>query len=411
MQKTNTDFVFSDGGRAASGFVGLTGDCVTRAIAIATGQSYRSVYDEIGERTAKSPRGGVETSAAEKFLKDLGWQSQSGMQLEFAPQLLPKGIVIVDLVGTRKNRHYTCMVDRTIYDTWNPAEDSCYKVVQYFLPPEGLQSGDGGIATGAKTVHSQKDALTQKQFEKILRRLRALDNTASNEASTEGEKRNAIRMMQSLMLTHNLSQEDLSGESEVSYQFTRRACPLNGRKAASWEKDLAWYVCDEVFPNVRWFMSTRGHRTLFWFYGPHLEVENAIELFRELVVTIAAAAKIKYRSWVRGSGASYAEGYVAGLPKFSDQPSAPKSQSGSSTGSPDPSDSNNFLRVQRRALAVHDEARRWLAEECDVRLGQAKRAGRYAHDDGAAKTGRIDGAKHKIQPSTRQGRLTNRTGG
>lgn len=42
------DFVWNDGGRAASGFVGLAGDCATRAIAIATGTAYRDVYDKLG---------------------------------------------------------------------------------------------------------------------------------------------------------------------------------------------------------------------------------------------------------------------------------------------------------------------------------------------------------------------------
>jgi hypothetical protein len=40
-------FVNSDGGRAAAGFVGGAGDCVTRAIAIATGLGYRQVSDLI----------------------------------------------------------------------------------------------------------------------------------------------------------------------------------------------------------------------------------------------------------------------------------------------------------------------------------------------------------------------------
>jgi hypothetical protein len=38
-------FVCNDGGRAAAGFKGRTGDCACRAIAIATGKPYREVYD------------------------------------------------------------------------------------------------------------------------------------------------------------------------------------------------------------------------------------------------------------------------------------------------------------------------------------------------------------------------------
>ena len=55
-------FVFDDGGRAAADYKGTTGDCVTRAVAIATGLPYQEVYDAVnalatGERTGKRTRG------------------------------------------------------------------------------------------------------------------------------------------------------------------------------------------------------------------------------------------------------------------------------------------------------------------------------------------------------------------
>jgi len=43
------DFVFHDGGRAAAGYKGMTGDCVTRSIAIATGKTYQEVYDALNQ--------------------------------------------------------------------------------------------------------------------------------------------------------------------------------------------------------------------------------------------------------------------------------------------------------------------------------------------------------------------------
>ena len=43
------DFVYSDGGRAAEGFKGKAGDCVVRAIAIATEQRYVAVYEALSE--------------------------------------------------------------------------------------------------------------------------------------------------------------------------------------------------------------------------------------------------------------------------------------------------------------------------------------------------------------------------
>lgn len=41
------DFVFHDGVRAAAGYKGSTGDCVTRSIAIATGKTHQEIYDAL----------------------------------------------------------------------------------------------------------------------------------------------------------------------------------------------------------------------------------------------------------------------------------------------------------------------------------------------------------------------------
>lgn len=398
------EFIWNDGGRASSGFVGSAGDCVTRSIAIATGRAYRDVYAAIGKRTAKSPRGGVETKAAEEFLRELLWSEHSVDGEEFSEGLLsggylPKGILIADLVRkTGRGGHYCCLVDHVIHDTWNPMDDGIYTLVKYWMPPT---SPDTTLPQQTVSRPSNdREQLTQKQFEKILRRLRALENTASDRASTDGEKRNAIAMMKNLMLSHNLSSEDLGKEESTDTMcFTRRACPLNGRRAAGWEKDLAWYLAREIFPNVQWYMATRGHRTFFWFYGPAIEVENTIELFRELVVTIASAAKIQYGSWARGSGASYAEGYVAGLPREND----PSNDSYESTAQDDTS--TRLRLIQDRALTIHSAARSWLAHECQTRLSMGSAGGRYAHDASAASKGKQHGARHSISPANRQRRL------
>src|SRR5688572_14619762 len=48
--------VFDDGGRAAAGFTGTAGDCVARAIAIATAQPYAEVYRALADGTAVERR-------------------------------------------------------------------------------------------------------------------------------------------------------------------------------------------------------------------------------------------------------------------------------------------------------------------------------------------------------------------
>ena len=51
------DFVFHDGGRAAAGYKGKTGDCVARSIAIATGKPYQEVYEALNQ-LAQAERSG-----------------------------------------------------------------------------------------------------------------------------------------------------------------------------------------------------------------------------------------------------------------------------------------------------------------------------------------------------------------
>ena len=47
------DYIFDDGGRAAAGYRGDTGDCVVRAIAIAGAVPYRHAYDAMAEAMAE----------------------------------------------------------------------------------------------------------------------------------------------------------------------------------------------------------------------------------------------------------------------------------------------------------------------------------------------------------------------
>jgi hypothetical protein len=76
-------FVYDDGGRVAAGYKGRAGDCVVRAIAIATQSPYQEVYDAINNlvrpdssrkaRTRSSARNGVPPAISEQYLKMMGW--------------------------------------------------------------------------------------------------------------------------------------------------------------------------------------------------------------------------------------------------------------------------------------------------------------------------------------------------
>ncbi len=378
-------FVWDDGGRAACGYVGLTGDCVPRAIAIATGIAYREIYERLGRESAKSPRFGVNTATAAAFLGEREWDKSIGYDRPFEVEDLPMGIVIVHIAKESGHSHHFCtLIDRVIHDTWDPSDDDDYVIKSYWTS-ETATSEQSRLGQ-PKGVSSESQDLTQSEFDKILERLRKLDRTASNSASTEGEKHNALRMMQTLMLRHNLSRDDIVDEGNVeNVQFTRRACPVNGRRACRWEKNLADYVTEEILPTTQWFVATKGYRTLFWFYGPRADVQNAIALFREMLLTIATSAHLLFRGHTRGSGASYAEGYVQGLPRSS---------------SPTQTHSNQVLSeqtlIRTRTLVLHSAADSWLDFECNIRLVTTRGYGRDQFDEAAASRGRIHGSKHEI---------------
>ncbi len=399
------EFIWNDGGRAASGFVGLAGDCVARSIAIATGKSYREVYDALGLAAEKSPRSGIGINFAASYLEGLGFSKVQPPDHLDAMDHLPSGVVVAYLAKENgRCRHLCCLVDRVIHDTWDPYADGEYVVLAYWLG--ATVSGQDGLAVRPR-VNSSTSAsqeLNQQEFEKILSRLRALDRTANNHASTEGEKHNALRMMQSLMLRHNLTREDIVEEDNVdSMRFTKMACPVNGRRACLWEKMLAYYVCLHVFPTVQWFTTTQGPRTLFWFYGPMDDVKNSMSLFRELLLTIAASAQLNYGGYSRGSGASYAEGYVQGLPRSTDYTPPSKNPSGSQA-----SEDRQLTLAHQRMMTVQNTARKWLALECGIYLVSAGRSGRSVYDDAANSKGRRDGATQEVQAPNAPKRLTHK---
>jgi hypothetical protein len=123
-------FKYDDGGRAAAGFKGKTGDCVTRAIAIALEKPYAEVYESINElaRTVErgknagrsSARTGVWRKTYDLYLRAQGWHFKpcvfigSGCKVHLRSDELPAGRIIV-----RLSKHLSTVIDWTIHDIFN----------------------------------------------------------------------------------------------------------------------------------------------------------------------------------------------------------------------------------------------------------------------------------------------------
>lgn len=139
-------FIQTDGGRAAAGYRGSAGDCVTRAIAIATEQPYSDVYDALHQRIRDrgkpragrkgySPRDGVPMPIIRSYLQDQGWTWTptmaigTGCQVHLRPDELPAGRLIV-----RVTRHICAVIDGVIHDTHDCSRGGTRCVYGYWSP-------------------------------------------------------------------------------------------------------------------------------------------------------------------------------------------------------------------------------------------------------------------------------------
>lgn len=143
-----TTFVHDDGGRRAAGYNGHAGDCVVRAVAIATQRPYREVYDELSEacrrsrikRAGRSARDGVPMPILKRYMDERGWKWTptmsigSGTTVHLKADELPSGRIIA-----RLSRHVVAVVDGVVHDVYDPARDGTRAVYGYFN--QGEQRG------------------------------------------------------------------------------------------------------------------------------------------------------------------------------------------------------------------------------------------------------------------------------
>lgn len=136
-------WVYDDGGRADAGYRGHANDCVTRAVAIATGIEYALIYADLNAeaqrerprngRRRSSARSGVHKPTTRRYLADIGWewhptmQVGSGCRVHLRADELPPGRLVVQL-----SRHLTAVIDGVIHDTHDPSRDGTRCVYGYW---------------------------------------------------------------------------------------------------------------------------------------------------------------------------------------------------------------------------------------------------------------------------------------
>jgi hypothetical protein len=136
--------VIDDGGRSAAGYVGNVGDCVTRAIAIATQKPYQEVYEAlnqfaVNERKGKRKRGisnarnGVYRQTYQKYLESIGWMFTptmgigTGCRVHLRDGELPTGRLICSC-----SKHLVAVIDGVIHDIHDPSRHGNRAVYGYY---------------------------------------------------------------------------------------------------------------------------------------------------------------------------------------------------------------------------------------------------------------------------------------
>ena len=116
-------FVFDDGGRSKYFKADKVGDCVVRAISIASGYDYKVVYD-YARSIGADARNGIFKKDIHKIATHFGghWTATmtigSGCQVHLRADELPTGRLVCSL-----SKHLTAVIDGVIHDTYDPSRN------------------------------------------------------------------------------------------------------------------------------------------------------------------------------------------------------------------------------------------------------------------------------------------------
>lgn len=256
---------------------------------------------------------------------------------------------------------------------------------------------------------------------RIQERIRRCLAIADNDASADGEIEAALRVATSLMAKHNLDREDCidAGGNVRSgrVEFGRFEVHSLAAKRIYWELALLNFII-RLIPSVssyseskpvlrrdaRGIVETSGGKPVkckkFYFYGPDDDAEFASQLFTELQLSIFGSAKLKFGSFARGDGATYAEGYISGLADAHIKEVARLTNGDSQT---------RALTVRSTAVAkaLQQEGTSWLAKTHDVKLrkgsGLSGSNGAYSARNEGLRDGRNTSLPGRRQPVRRIG--------
>ena len=246
-------------------------------------------------------------------------------------------------------------------------------------------------------------------------KIRKLLSIAKDRAASEHEIESCLRKAERLMYEHRLSEADLSDSFEDLDEDARnelcakRSIYLRSR-CYRWENELAAFI--QSFIGGINYCFDRGESpdalpdedgntndvSIMIYYGLADDVELAVEMFVSLHRLIKDLAVARHNSCFRGSGASFAEGYVLAQGRQLDTERLERKRiaEDANDGGESLRQYNQMLETVRSKEKIADD---WLASPAGgaVQLGGPPRILKGSMASSIAfLSGLIAGEKHKV---------------
>lgn len=118
-------YKYNDGGRSKYFTAASVGDCVTRAVAIATNKDYKEVYDSITKIVGYTPRNGVKHQDVKKVMKHFGgvWNARMQIGTGCTTHLCTNELPIHGHIICSLSKHVCAIIDGVLHDTYDCSRD------------------------------------------------------------------------------------------------------------------------------------------------------------------------------------------------------------------------------------------------------------------------------------------------
>lgn len=142
--------------------------------------------------------------------------------------------------------------------------------------------------------------------DKIINRIKKMLSLANNEAATEGERDNAMRMAYNLLAKHNLTMATVEGHSNEEKREKNRS-EFYGRP---WALTVAQSIANLFFCEYFYMRSGTRNQVYHYFVGKESNSITALEMSKYLVDSIKRESNRRMRE--AGEGAAYRRSFASG---------------------------------------------------------------------------------------------------